>query len=57
MVRKFKRENVADENPKDMSDYEWFNAVNYTELIPILITAVQEQQKEIEKLKTALNKR
>ena len=27
----------------------WFEAVNYTELIPVLISAIQEQQEQIEK--------
>jgi hypothetical protein len=32
----------------------WFDAVNYTELIPILISAVQEQQKTIEALQNEI---
>ena len=34
-----------------------FKALNYTELIPILIKAIQEQQREIEELKRLLESR
>jgi len=34
-----------------LSDEVEFNAVNYTEIISILVGAVKEQQKEIDELK------
>ena len=43
----------ADGQQAEMID---FKAVNYTELIPVLIKAVQEQQQEIAELKQTINK-
>jgi hypothetical protein len=40
-------------NPNEIID---FKAVNYTELIPIMIKAMQEQQQQIEELKKLVNK-
>lgn len=55
-------ENHDEKNGKKLSEEVEFSAVNYTEMIPILIAAVQEQhtiitnlQKQIEKLKTELD--
>ena len=43
--------------PELVKTYEdGYKAVNYTELIPILIKGVQEQQKQIEELKEEINK-
>ncbi len=52
-----------EKNGKMLSNEVEFNAVNYTEMIPILIGAVKEQQavitdlkKQIEVLKTEIEK-
>jgi Chaperone of endosialidase len=44
-------ENHDEKNGKKLSDEVEFNAVNYTEMIPILIGAIKEQQVMIEELK------
>lgn len=43
---------IEEEVPKTMN----YKTMNYTELIPVLIKAVQEQQEEIEKLRTEIEK-
>ncbi len=43
--------NHDEKNGKKLSDEVEFNAVNYTEMIPILIAAVKEQNQIIEELK------
>jgi hypothetical protein len=50
-VQSARYENHDELNGKKLSDEIVFNAVNYTEMIPILIAAVQEQQVMIEELK------
>jgi hypothetical protein len=44
-------ENNDEKNGKKLSDAVEFNAMNYTEIIPILVGGMQEQQKEIDALK------
>jgi Chaperone of endosialidase len=44
-------ENNDEVNGRKLSDAIEFNAVNYTTMIPILIGAIQEQQKQIDELK------
>ncbi|MBK8657495.1 MAG: tail fiber domain-containing protein [Bacteroidetes bacterium] len=44
-------ENGDEKHGKKLSDAVEFNAMNYTEIIPILVGGMQEQQKEIEALK------
>ena len=41
-------------NPKKLADAVEFNAVNYTELIPILIGAIKEQEKKFEDQRTKM---
>jgi hypothetical protein len=41
-------ENNDEQNGRKLSDEVEFNSVNYTGMIPILIGAIQEQQKQIE---------
>ena len=44
-------EDNKEPNSKKISDEIEFEAINYTQMIPVLIAAMQEQQKEIEELK------
>jgi len=46
-------EGTGPNNPDEKSEVKVleYKTMNYTELIPVLIKAVQEQQEEIEKLK------
>ena len=44
-------ENGDEKSGKLLFDAVEFNALNYTEMIPILIGGMQEQQKQIEELK------
>jgi hypothetical protein len=44
-------ENHDKQNGRKLNDEVEFNAVNYTAMIPILIAAMKEQQKEIDSLK------
>lgn len=43
--------NGDEKSGEKLTDEVEFNALNYTEMIPILIGAVKEQQQQIEELK------
>ncbi len=51
----FIAEDVAEIFPNIISHMDSFEAVNYTELTPILVKGIQEQQKVIEKLQAEIN--
>ncbi len=45
---------LIDENGKETNEPVSFKGMNYNALIPLLLTAIQEQQAEIDALKSAL---
>lgn len=54
LVREVNNTEVKDKDGKTIRQEQHFKAVNYTGLIPVLIAAIQEQQKNIEELKKQL---